>query len=309
MHPHLEQITRSRNYGDLPETWRVPDIERFSAGKTLYDYQTDALKNAARGLFVYYGDAHDWSAAEAPAVDDARKEMFAGLYGRDIDNLDVKRYETRAAEQNQIENPVFRILSPFIAPQGDAIAYRRLINRMCFWMATGSGKTLVMVKLLEYLHALQKHREIPPHNILMLAPSEHLLGQIRRTVEEFNQTGLRIELVPLRDLHRGRQAQLGDAGRRRHRNHGQEIQLGGVHQKRPRQKHLPEREGIQRIRRAGNRPRRQTPHRFEVAAHARLCGHTRARIARRIQAGATLSPAVDADPGQLGQHRHRKRAQ
>ena len=211
MHPHLEQITRSRNYGDLPETWRVPDIERFSAGKTLYDYQTDALENAARGLFVYYGDAHDWSAAEAPAVDDARKEMFAGLYGRDIDNLDVKRYETRSAEQNQIENPVFRILSRFIAPQGDAIAYRRLINRMCFWMATGSGKTLVMVKLLEYLHALQKHREIPPHNILILAPSEHLLGQIRRTVEEFNQTGLRIELVPLRDLHRGRQAQLGDA--------------------------------------------------------------------------------------------------
>jgi len=214
MHPHLEQITQSRNYGDLPETWRVPDIERFSDGKTLYDYQTDALKNAARGLFLYYGEAHDWSAAESPAVDEQRKEMFAGLYGREIDGLDVKRYETRAAEQNQIENPVFRILSPFIAPHGDAIAYRRLINRMCFWMATGSGKTLVMVKLIEYLHALQRHREIPPHNILILAPSEHLLGQIRRTVEEFNQTGLRVELVPLRDMHRGRRArqvQLGDA--------------------------------------------------------------------------------------------------
>jgi len=211
--PQLEQIADSRNYGELPETWWVPAIERFSAGKTLYDYQTDALKNAARALFLYYGDEHDWSTAESPAADDARKGMLAALYGREIDGLDVKRFDTRAAEKNQIENPVFRILSPYITPQGDTIAYRRLINRMCFWMATGSGKTLVMVKLIEYLHALQQHREIPPHNILILAPSEHLLGQIRRTVEEFNQTGLRVELVPLRDMHRGRlarQVQLGD---------------------------------------------------------------------------------------------------
>jgi len=213
MHPRLESIANSRNYGDLPETWRVPDIERFSADKALYDYQVDALRCAARALYLYYGGEHDWSGAETPAADDARKEFFAGLYGRDIDGLDVQRFEGRAAESNGIENPVFRILSRYIASPGDAIAYRELINRMCFWMATGSGKTLVMVKLIEFLHALQQHREIPPHNIMILAPSEHLLGQIRRTVEEFNQTNLRVELVPLRDMHRSRQSrqvQLGD---------------------------------------------------------------------------------------------------
>ena len=212
MLPRLEQITQSCNYGDLPETWRVPDIERFSAGKTLYDYQTDALRNAARALFHYYGQAHNWAPAESPDIDDRRKEWFARLYaGADIDGLDLKRYESRAAERNEIENPVFRILSGFIAPLGDTIPYRNLINRMCFWMATGSGKTLVMVKLIEYLYALQRHREIPPHNILILAPSEHLIGQIRRTVDEFNQSGLFVALVPLRDMHRSRQARLGDA--------------------------------------------------------------------------------------------------
>jgi len=212
MQPRLEQITQSLNYGDLPETWRVPDIERFSAGKTLYSYQTDALKNAARALFRYYGQEHDWAPAESPDVDDRRKEGCAGLYaGADIDGLDLKRYESRAAARNEIENPVFRILSGFIEPLGDTIPYRNLINRMCFWMATGSGKTLVMVKLIEYLHALQRHREIPPHNILILAPSEHLIGQIRRTVDEFNRSGLFVALAPLRDMHRGRQARLGDA--------------------------------------------------------------------------------------------------
>lgn len=47
-HPLLEPISQTLNYGDLPETWRVPEIERFSRDKTCYDYQTDALKNAAR---------------------------------------------------------------------------------------------------------------------------------------------------------------------------------------------------------------------------------------------------------------------
>ena len=77
-------------------------------------------------------------------------------------------------------------------------------------MATGSGKTLVMVKLIEYLHSLQKHGEIPLHNILILAPSEHLLKQIRQTVDEFNRSGLHIDLVPLREMHRSRQARLGE---------------------------------------------------------------------------------------------------
>ena len=29
MQPPLESITQSRNYGDLLETWRVPDIDRL----------------------------------------------------------------------------------------------------------------------------------------------------------------------------------------------------------------------------------------------------------------------------------------
>jgi len=211
--PRLEQLAGAINYGELPETWAVPDIERFSDAKTLYDYQVDALRCAARALYLYYGDAHDWSPAESPAADDARKESLARLYGGDIDGLDVPRFETRAAANHGIENPVFGVLSKFIAPQGDAIAYRELINRMCFWMATGSGKTLVMVKLIEYLHALQQQREIPPPNLMILAPSEHLLGHIRRTVEALNPTGLRVELVPLPHTNRarqGRQLQLGD---------------------------------------------------------------------------------------------------
>lgn len=215
MLPILEQIARTRNYGDLPETWRVPEDDRFSREKTLYDYQIEALRNAARALYLYYKNERAEQPDEPGHVVDKRKRDFAAHFIAREDKshlagLQVKKYETRTDRRNQRQNPVFRILSEFIAPFGEEIPYSQLINRMCFWMATGSGKTLVMVKLIEYLHRLKERGEIPPHNVLILAPSEHLLGQIRRTVEEFNQAGLSIELVPLRDCGKARQGRLGD---------------------------------------------------------------------------------------------------
>ncbi len=213
MLPLLEQTAESLNYGEVPETWRVPDIDRFSAEKTLYDYQAEALRNAARALYLYYGKAHDWRADEAVAVNDERKRSFKAIYA-DAGLPSIKKYETKADKNNGRQNPVFRILSRYIRhlelSRGDEISYYNLINRMCFWMATGSGKTLVMVKLIEYLHALIKHGEIPPHRMLLLAPSEHLLGQIKRAVAEFNDAGLYIDLIPLREAHRSRQARLGE---------------------------------------------------------------------------------------------------
>ena len=209
MTPLLESLTQSLNYGELPETWRVPEIEHFSPEKTLYDYQTDALRNAARALYLYYGKAHDWCLHEPASINHNRKQHLYGLYDH-ADFTDIKKYETRADKNNHTQQPVFRILDRYFPSFNEAIPYHHLINRMCFWMATGSGKTLVMVKLIEYLHGLIKHREIPPHNLLVLAPSDTLLRQIRHTVNEFNRRSLHIELVPLRDIHRPRQGQLGE---------------------------------------------------------------------------------------------------
>ena len=209
--PLLEEaIVQSLNYGDLPETWRVPEAERFSQQKTFYDYQRSALENAARALYLYYEDgASAYQLGEALNANERRKADFADRYHFDIDGFSIPQYESKADRRNQRQNPVFRILSEFIASQGGKIPYRHIINRMCFWMATGSGKTLVMIKLIEYLHYLQQHGEIPSRNILVLAPSEHLLGQIRRSIEEFNQTGLFIDFVPFREIHRVRQRGLG----------------------------------------------------------------------------------------------------
>lgn len=208
MKPLLEDNAKGLNYGELPEVWRVPEIERFSLRKTLYDYQRDALENAARALYRFYGEEKAWRLGESPRANRDRKRRFVqSVYaGHTIMPFEIKEYENEADRRN----PVFKILSEYMDPQGDAIYYYQLINRMCFWMATGSGKTLVMVKIIEYLRHLKERQQIPPHNILVLAPSEHLIKQIRLTIEEFNEEGLNIDLVPLREFGKTRQARLGD---------------------------------------------------------------------------------------------------
>ena len=193
----LETIATSYQYDDLPEEWRVPMLARFSAAKSLYDYQQDALKNAAKALYLYCGgESVAWHHDESRQAQSIRKREFAHLYsshGLVVEN-NFSVVPSRGSEN------IFRILSSHIATENGRIPYRHFINRMCFWMATGSGKTLVMVKMIEYLHRLIEFGKIPPHRILILAPSEHLIEQIRNTVDEFNATGgLQIRLTSLKE--------------------------------------------------------------------------------------------------------------
>ncbi|MGQ9902308.1 MAG: DEAD/DEAH box helicase family protein [Fimbriimonadales bacterium] len=67
------------------------------------------------------------------------------------------------------------------------LSYEHFINRACFWMATGSGKTLVIVKLIEILAALIQRGEIPPNDILVLTHRDDLIDQLQRHVDEFNR--------------------------------------------------------------------------------------------------------------------------
>jgi superfamily II DNA or RNA helicase len=67
-------------------------------------------------------------------------------------------------------------------------------------MATGSGKTLVIVKLLEMLGYLIKQKEIPDNDILFLTYREDLIDQFKNHIDEFNKTfGYKIYLYDLKD--------------------------------------------------------------------------------------------------------------
>ncbi|MGC8742008.1 MAG: DEAD/DEAH box helicase family protein [Candidatus Sumerlaeaceae bacterium] len=88
---------------------------------------------------------------------------------------------------------------------------RQDLNKLAFWMATGSGKTLLMhINILQYQHYLKKHnREGELNRIILLTPNEGLSHQ---HLEEFQLSGIEAELFSKegRNLFTGRAVEIID---------------------------------------------------------------------------------------------------
>jgi type III restriction enzyme len=186
---YLQRMLENLPQGSLPPNWGGFDLATFSRGKVLWDYQQQALKNALLALWKYY---------QNPAqTENERKQAYMAWYrdfGLDID-MDLPLDRSSAAKRK-----LATLLESYYTQVDDKLPYEQFINRMCFWMATGSGKTLVIVKLIELLHGLMQMGEIPVHDILMLTYRDDLLDQLRTLVDEFNTDGrLFIRLHELRD--------------------------------------------------------------------------------------------------------------
>ncbi len=194
----LNTLLESIPWESLPPAWTTFDLQSFSPEKGLWDYQQAALQAALKALWKYYGnlDAEGEQVAYTPGEPQeselARKQSFYDFYTY----FDLPIGETLSLG-NRPEN--IALLEPYYELQGDQIPYRQLINRMGFWMATGSGKTLVIVKLLEILWTLMQRGAIPPRDILLLTHREDLIEQFRQQVTDFNRSG-RAPFIRLREL-------------------------------------------------------------------------------------------------------------
>jgi type III restriction enzyme len=186
---YLQRMLDNLPPGGMPPNWRSFDFESFSRDKTLWDYQHLALDYAVKALWKYYGKP-GLSVAE-------RKAQFYQWYldfGLD-EALDISLDKSSAAKRR-----VAALQETYYDAIDDKLPFVQFINSMCFWMATGSGKTLVIVKLVELLHELIKRGEIPNHEILILAHRDDLLEQLRDHISEYNTTGgFYINLHELRD--------------------------------------------------------------------------------------------------------------
>ena len=185
----LQNMLDNLPQGSLPLNWAGFDLATFSRGKILWDYQQQALQNALLALWKYY---------QTPGKpENERKQAYMAWY-RDFgleEDLDLPLDRSSAAKRK-----LAALLETYYSQTDDRMPYEQFINRMCFWMATGSGKTLVIVKMIELLHHLMERGEIPAHDILVLAHRDDLLEQLRAHVDEFNAGGgLFIRLHELRD--------------------------------------------------------------------------------------------------------------
>ena len=182
----------------MPVKWQGFDFGRFSSDKTLFDFQKDALKNALRGLWLYFKGNTPSAVADTPLQkgNKLKQSLFNHYQANDFtENFDYNLNREREAAKYLLEYPEdYQIVD-------NKISFTHFINRMSFWMATGSGKTLIIVKLIELLGKLVAEKELPARDILFLAHRDDLLDQFKNHVEEFNSFnfGTKINLKNLRD--------------------------------------------------------------------------------------------------------------
>jgi len=184
---YLQDILNDIPFENLPIKWQGFDFSRFSKDKTLFDFQQNALKNALKGLWLYFKDKK------------ADKQSFFNLY-RANDFSENFDYDLKKREGKKTAKYLLEYDKDY--PVVDSkIPFAHFINRMSFWMATGSGKTLVIVKLIELLGKLIAEKELLTRDILFLTHRDDLLDQFKNHVEEFNSFNFnaRINLRSLRD--------------------------------------------------------------------------------------------------------------
>jgi len=199
----LEALASKTPYETLPANWNSFELERFSSDKQLWDYQQVALTRAVVALFKYYEDFVDYEPGEDPRADRQRKEKLEEWYAH---GCPLSSQERKSLNLNlkKTKLPLREMIDPFFPLDEDApmIDFKAICNRMSFWMATGAGKTIVLVKLLELLHLLMRRYEIPERDVLFLTHREDLIEQFQETVREFNQcpdSPVHIELKELRE--------------------------------------------------------------------------------------------------------------
>ncbi len=149
----LQDIIDGISLSTLPYNWSSFDIKSFSRDKQLWDFQQKAIENALKLLWKYYEDLKDFKKNEFLIVNEERKKKLFEWYRNNglEDDLDI-RLDKRSRK-------IFNLITEYYSSKDGKIPYWNYINRMCFWMATGSGKTLVIIKLIKILKLLMKREK------------------------------------------------------------------------------------------------------------------------------------------------------
>lgn len=181
----LEKLVRN-NPASLPEFFKNLDKETFGIDWKLHDYQQTALKYALNTLYYFFH----------------QKEHLYNHYQTQT-NEDWKKQISYANDSTY-----FGLLGQYYKVEDNQIPYTEFLNRASLWMATGSGKTLVLIKLIEFLHQLATYDHIPKNDILILAPKPEILNQIKEHIEVFNKnSSVKINLKDLREFEKSKHLQ------------------------------------------------------------------------------------------------------
>lgn len=153
------------NANEINEPLEMLDFKSFDNNKELLDYQQQALINAFRMLTAYFRDFKE------------NKKEFYAFY--------QKHYSF--ANCDFAKKKLNHLLKSHFKVENHCVRFENFINRLAFYMATGSGKTIVIIKLVELLSVAMGMGLIPKKNIMFFSTNEHLIKQFEKEIEKYNR--------------------------------------------------------------------------------------------------------------------------
>uniref|UniRef100_UPI000EB4FF84 DEAD/DEAH box helicase family protein n=1 Tax=Helicobacter pylori TaxID=210 RepID=UPI000EB4FF84 len=153
------------NTNEINEPLERLDFKSFDSNKELLDYQQQALINAFRMLVAYFRDFKE------------NKKEFYAFYQKhySFTNCDFTKKKLHPLLKNH-----FKV-------ENQRVSFENFINRLAFYMATGSGKTIVIIKLVELLSVAMGMGLIPKKNIMFFSANENLIKQFEKEIEKYNR--------------------------------------------------------------------------------------------------------------------------
>ncbi|WQS64407.1 DEAD/DEAH box helicase family protein [Helicobacter pylori] len=153
------------NANEINEPLEMLDFKSFDNNKELLDYQQQALINAFRMLIAYFRDFKE------------NKKEFYAFY--------QKHYSF--ANCDFTNKKLNHLLKSHFKVENQRVSFENFINRLAFYMATGSGKTIVIIKLVELLSVAMGMGLIPKKNIMFFSANENLIKQFEKEIEKYNR--------------------------------------------------------------------------------------------------------------------------
>ncbi|WRB97564.1 DEAD/DEAH box helicase family protein [Helicobacter pylori] len=153
------------NTNKINESLEMLDFKSFDSNKELLDYQQQALINAFRMLIAYFRDFKE-----------DKKEFYA-FYQK---HYSFANCDFAKKKLNHLLRSHFKV-------ENGCVKFENFINRLAFYMATGSGKTIVIIKLVELLSVAIRMGLIPKKNIMFFSANEHLIKQFEKEIEKYNR--------------------------------------------------------------------------------------------------------------------------
>ncbi|MFP6305384.1 DEAD/DEAH box helicase family protein [Helicobacter pylori] len=153
------------NTNEINEPLEMLDFKSFDNNKELLDYQQQALINAFRMLVAYFRDFKE------------NKKEFYAFY--------QKHYSF--ANCDFAKKKLNHLLKSHFKVENHCVSFENFINRLAFYMATGSGKTIVIIKLVELLSVAIRMGLIPKKNIMFFSANENLIKQFEKEIEKYNR--------------------------------------------------------------------------------------------------------------------------